>query len=313
MGKEISVVMATYYPVLEKCLFTLESVISQKNIDLELVIVDDGSADNLFCKIEGYLCENGFNRFKLIEHKENQGTVKNYFDGIKAASGKYVKLISPGDALFSEDTLSEWLDFINESGRRWSFAEAVFYLNEDGNKHIIEAPSLPRVVECYKNGIEETCRWNYVVLEDVALGAALLSERELLLQYLERFIGVSKYAEDVAFAAMMFDGILPAYFERKVIFYEYGTGVSTGEKKWIQKIKEDQRNAEKLIAAGEGGDELQNKMRQALIKVNSGSESQKKILRNLQKGGIGKVIKHRLNPRMSSVDIIGCGKWWDGI
>lgn len=307
---DISVIMATYNPSWDKCRFTLDSIIEQRNVNFELVITDDGSSENLFDRIDEYLKSKGFSNYRLVGNKTNQGTVKNYYSGILNANGKYLKLISPGDALFNETTLERWMNYLSESGKTWSFGNSVFISGGDKNE-VVEVPALPRIIDCYTHMKEDTCRWNYVVLEDVALGAAILCERQIFAKYLEMFVGTVLYAEDVAFSAMMFYGYLPAYYDDTVMFYEYGSGVSTGEKKWLDRIHNDWRMAERIIVSAEDCDELQAKMKKALLAVNSGSDTKKKIRRNLQKGGIKKVIKHRLSPRMTVVDVSSCGKWWN--
>ena len=308
---EISVIMATYHPVWDKCLFTLESIIAQKNVDLELVITDDGSKENLFEKFASYLNEKGFTNYRLVSHEENQGTVKNYYDGISAAKGKYIKLISPGDALYSETTLEQWLSFLKKSGSVWSFAEATYYTTtEDNRRELLNVPVAPRLINCYLKGKHDQCRWNYVVLEDMPLGAAILCEREKLLEYIGNIVGLVKFAEDTSLSTMMYDGILPAYYSKSVVFYEFGIGVSTGNSKWRARFLEDMRNFETFLINRENKDAFQKKMTRALISINSGSTLKKKAMKALQKGGLRKVIKYRLHPRKSSTDVTGCGTWW---
>ena len=308
---EISVIMATYNPKWDKCVFTLDSVIAQQGVEFELIIVDDGSADNLFGRFAEYLESKGFFNYRLIEHKENQGTVRNYHDGISEAKGKYIKLISPGDALFSNTILSEWLKALKNSGLCWSFGNAVYYQYVENRPAVVRGPAFPRVIDCYYSHKDETCRWNYVVLEDVALGAALLCETELFLNYLKKFVGKSKFAEDVVLTALMYEGYMPLFYDFNVVFYEYGTGVSTGEKKWKDLIQVDLKNAELVIANLNRNDALQTKMSKALFSMNSGSQKRKRILKNFKKGGMKKVLKFRFDTRLSSDDISGCGTWWE--
>lgn len=309
---EVSVIMATYNPVWEKCVFTLDSVIGQKGVRLELIIVDDGSADNLFAGFAGYFESKGFTDYRLIDHKENQGTVKNYLDGISAAKGRYIKLISPGDALFSESSLAEWIRFLDESGKSWSFADAVYYGSFDGKAKINSTPLAPRVIDCYLEDDEPVCRWNYIVLEDLPLGAAILCDRSLFLEYLNIVTGKVIYSEDLSYMLMMFDGIVPAYYSKPCIFYEFGCGVSTSsDQKWRDRFLKDLREAELLIMNKENKDTLQVKISNALTKMNSGNNSKKRLVKNMQKGGFKKVVKFRFDPRMSSEDISGCGKWWN--
>ena len=149
------------------------------------------------------------------------------------------------------------------------------------------------------------------MLEDLALGAALLCERDVFLEYIEKLVNVVVYAEDLSFMLMMYDGIVPAYYPNTTVIYEFGCGVSTTvNKKWRDRFNQDQRNAEKLVIDEENKDDFQRKMSKALISMNSGGVKRKKIIKALQKGGMKKNIKYRLNPRLSSVDYSNCGNWW---
>lgn len=307
---DISIIMATYNPVWEKCAFTLESVIGQKNVDLELIVVDDGSTDNLFNKFEDYFINKGFRNYHLIDHSINQGTVKNYYDGVKAASGKYIKLISPGDALFNETTLYDWQRFLLDSGKHWSFSEAVYYSEVDNDSQIIKCPVAPRIIDCYEKNRVSECIWNYTVLEDIPLGAAILCDRDLFLEYLSQIVDIVVYSEDLSFVIVMYDGILPAYYSKPCIIYEFGCGVSTtGDEKWRRRFHNDQKNAELLIASRPTDSENQKKISLALQKINSGDEKKKRLLKNIQRGGLKKVLKYRLCPRMSSIDVSASGQW----
>ena len=308
---DVSVIMATYNPVWEKCVFTLDSIIGQIDVDLELIIVDDGSRETLFGKISEYLDRKGFTNYRLIDHKVNQGTVKNYRDGVAVAKGKYIKLISPGDAIFNQSTLSSWISFLDNSGRLWSFADAVYYLTEDNGIKICSLPTAPRIIDCYINDNTSICRWNYVVLEDLPLGAAILCDRLLFAEYLNCLIDSVVYSEDLSYMLMMYDGIIPAYYSTVCVFYEFGCGVSTTNNGiWRTRFQNDVKNAELLIVNKPNKDELQKKISDVLMLINSGGIGKKRILKNLQKGGLKKVFKYRFNPRLSSVDIFGCGEWW---
>ncbi len=307
---DISVIMATYKPVWENCVFTLDSIIGQKDVHIELVITDDGSENNLFDRFESYFAEKGFDNYSLISHDENQGTLKNYYDGLCAAKGEYVKLISPGDALFSEKTLSMWLNFLKNSGRLWSFGEAVYYSTENNDKKAIQAPAIPQFIDCYLHDNHEKCRWNYVVLEDIALGAAILCEKAVFLNYLKPFWDKVKYAEDVAMVAMMYDNILPAFFNQNVMLYEYGSGVSTGSRRWKSRIEQDTSIARTLLIEKKGKDDFQKKMSKSLSRVHSTNGRKKKTQKLFLKGGFWKVVSYRMCPRKSTIDCSGSGSWW---
>jgi glycosyltransferase involved in cell wall biosynthesis len=307
---DISIIMATYNPVWENCIFTLDSILGQKDVHIELVITDDGSENNLFDRFESYFSEKGFNDYSLICHDKNQGTLKNYYDGLRVAKGEYVKLISPGDALFCEKTLNMWLSFLKKSDRSWSFGEAVYYSTENGDRKPVQAPAIPQFIDCYLSDDQKRCRWNYVVLEDVALGAAILCEKAVFMNYLKLFEDKVKYAEDVAMVAMMYDGILPAYFNQNVMLYEYGSGVSTGSRRWKSRIEKDTSIARTLLIERSDKDTFQTKMSKSLSRIHSNDGQRKKIQKLFVKGGFRKVASYRICPRKSAIDCSGSGIWW---
>lgn len=308
---DVSVIMATFNPVWNKCIFTLKSIIKQKNIKLELIVVDDGSSDALFDKYRYFFEVNNFSDFILIGHETNQGTVRNYYKGLQEASGKYIKLISPGDALYNENTLSDWVDRLEESGRRWSFAESVYYSEINNSVKLIKGKAAPRLIECYKKDAFDVCRWNYVVLEDIPLGASILCDRLLFSEYLVEIIDKVIYAEDLTFMLIMYDGIRPYYYPESCIIYEFGRGVSTSvEKKWQGLFRADLASAEHIITKMTSVDDFQVKIKKSLLNMLSGSEKRKRIIKNTRKGGLKKVLRYRMCPRMTSCNITAIGSWW---
>ena len=80
--------MATYNPSWDKCVFTLDSILRQKDITFELIVTDDGSKTNQFEKFTDYFESKGFEDYQMACHEVNNGTVKNFYDGIKIAKGK---------------------------------------------------------------------------------------------------------------------------------------------------------------------------------------------------------------------------------
>ena len=40
-SSDVTVIMATYNPVWEKCVFTIDSIIGQKDTSIELIVVDE--------------------------------------------------------------------------------------------------------------------------------------------------------------------------------------------------------------------------------------------------------------------------------
>ena len=58
-----SVIVACYNPILSKVIFTLKTILQQDTKDIEIILVDDGSKDNLFKEVEQYLVQNDFRKY----------------------------------------------------------------------------------------------------------------------------------------------------------------------------------------------------------------------------------------------------------
>ena len=117
---QISVVVATYNPDVNKLNRTLKQICRQENVSFEVIITDDASSKKDFSHLGEFFKNNGFENFKILEHNENVGTVKNCLSALNEAKGKYVFITSPGDILFDKNTLSDFYNF-------YSYLEKTYY------------------------------------------------------------------------------------------------------------------------------------------------------------------------------------------
>ncbi len=292
---DVSVVVASYYPSWEKMKFTLDSILMQTGVNIQIIISDDGSDDNLFDEIQTYMQENHFDNYKLVGDGINHGTVINIYNGICEANGRYSKFISPGDALNGKDTLGKWLKALEESGKRWSFCDAVYFGDVRDLKPVI-ASANPQIIDCYQRNDDRSCRWNYLVLNDLALGACTLGQTDLLKECLSEIVGKVKYAEDNIYRLMMYRNIVPMYYEHNSVLYEYGTGVSTSANdKWTKLLLADSNETDKVMFSDENRDEFQDKIYRAYEKRKA--ESKISQLNLGAKGRLKIMLKRNLFPR----------------
>lgn len=77
---------------------TLESVLSQKFVDFEIVIADDKSTDRTISILKGF----NDPRIRLIENEQNLGLGRNWHRVLSCARGEYVKLLGDDDLLYPE-------------------------------------------------------------------------------------------------------------------------------------------------------------------------------------------------------------------
>lgn len=90
----ISVVIPIYNveKYLEKC---VRSVLAQKGIEKEIILVDDGSTDN-----SRVLCDHLSNKYSdniRVIHKDNEGVSRARNDGIEAALGDWIAFVDADD------------------------------------------------------------------------------------------------------------------------------------------------------------------------------------------------------------------------
>jgi glycosyltransferase involved in cell wall biosynthesis len=99
---------------------TLRSVLWQRDVDLEVVVVDDGSTDDTAEVVAGI----GDPRVRLVRHPSPQGVSAARNRGIAAASGAWVAFCDDDD-LWAPDKLARQLQATRRSGRAWVYAGEV--------------------------------------------------------------------------------------------------------------------------------------------------------------------------------------------
>ena len=109
---KISIIMPIFNTG-EQLYKTLMSVLSQKERDYEVIMVDDGSKDKLTLEIEQTFARFD-SRFKLFVQESNKGPAISRNIGIQHANGKYVIFLDSDD-LFCDDMLEEMASTLESS------------------------------------------------------------------------------------------------------------------------------------------------------------------------------------------------------
>ena len=266
---EVTVLVLTFNPNKDAMFLTLDSIICQEDVELEIVIADDGSVDNLYNEIKHYFNEKGFCNWRMIRNEINKGTVINLYSGLMISEGYYIKTISPGDALCGVKVLREWIDFNYRNKIAWSFSDAYYYKMENNKKKLLKLDPHPNNIKPYLKRDDNQCRWNYVVLDDIALGATILCQWKLLVSYIERILYKVVFAEDNVFRLMMFDGIVGGYYPTETIWYEHGTGISTSKNQtWYNRLQNDWEVTDSIMLEKDSFDKYQQNMIRAFTYKN---------------------------------------------
>ncbi len=237
----VSVIVPTYNSKWDKIKVTLDSIIVQKSSPFEVIIVDDGSRISSSDLIDSYLISQRFSNYKLINNKKNNGTIKNIISAMKYANGKYIKLLAPGDLLVGKTLLDDWCNKLEQSGRKWSFGNALFSNNTtEVPISLFTHQDNPRDITPYLTGDNRTARYNCVIKMDKPNGTTTLFEKQFADPYLIKLSKIITYAEDFIYVLFMLDEHMPYYYNHNVTVYEWGEGISSSNNCfWTQKMHEE--------------------------------------------------------------------------
>ena len=115
---DVSVIIPTHNRrnLLELC---LRGVLWQRNVDFEVIVVDDGSTDDTPRMLQAY-----GDRIRVVRHERAQGVSGARNRGIAEARGTWVAFLDDDD-LWAAEKLELQLEALRRTGRRWAYTGAV--------------------------------------------------------------------------------------------------------------------------------------------------------------------------------------------
>jgi len=240
---DISVVVTTYNQDERALTLTLNSILQQNCTSFEIIVADDCSKVDPSPFIQRYFRKKEFENYTIVRASENIGTVANVAQGISAATGRIVKPLSPGDALFGPSTLSDIVRCCGEQGVKLGFGGIISYL-PDGSFSPYNAP---QVLDLYTSSRQDSSNvlCSHILKTDWIPGCSLFYERDLMLPYLHELTDRAhvRYCEDLACPLCAADDIRIGYLGKPVIWYEMGTGISTsGGNASVRRMYTDHHN-----------------------------------------------------------------------
>ena len=123
----VSVIMPTYNDRnwIES---SIESVLRQKKVEIQLIIVDDGSTDGT-----AELLDKINNPLVTVIHKKNEGQLNAIYSSLKYIKGDYVTILHSDDEFLDEYSLLRNVEIINKFKADGLNADLV-KINENGTK-----------------------------------------------------------------------------------------------------------------------------------------------------------------------------------
>ena len=157
MQEKVSIIVPVYNAAnyIEQ---TIQSVLAQDYENWELILVENGSADDSVAKIQAFDDE----RIRLIIMDGNAGAANARNEGMRQATGTYVGYVDADD-LWRPDKLSRQIAFMNEKSAAFAFTGYEF-----GDENAHPTGKIVRVPETlsYKQALSNTTIFTSTVLFD---------------------------------------------------------------------------------------------------------------------------------------------------
>lgn len=137
---------------------TIKSIINQTYKNIELIVVDDGSKDNTWAKIQEMEseCKDRFVNVH-IETKQNEGTCKTFNRLLNLSNGEYVYIIASDD-LAKPEAIEKEFNFLNKNPNYALCVGNNEYINSEG-KRIYQKQDLQ-----YTTNIEDAAFYTFADL-----------------------------------------------------------------------------------------------------------------------------------------------------
>src|SRR6266568_484853 len=120
MGRLVTVVLITWNsaPYLRRC---LDGIAGQTHRDLELIHVDNASADESVARVR-----ERFSDCKQIVNAENRGFAAAANQAIRVARGEFIALCNP-DAFLTSDYIAKIVDALDRAGEKFGAATGMLF------------------------------------------------------------------------------------------------------------------------------------------------------------------------------------------
>ncbi len=118
-ARDVSVIVPTH-DRRERLRLALRSALAQRDVDLEVIVVDDGSSDGTGALVDGL----GDPRVRLVRNDVALGESRARNRGISEAGGAWVAFLDDDD-LWAPDKLASQLEALRRTGRAWAYGGEV--------------------------------------------------------------------------------------------------------------------------------------------------------------------------------------------
>jgi len=217
--KKVSVIVPCYNSenYLNKC---VDSILKQTLLDIEIILVNDGSSDNTLSIMKEY--EKKFNNIIIVDLKKNKGLGNARNKGLKKATGEYISFVDSDD-------------YIDKEMLEELYSKAL----EDGSD-IVECDFLWEYPDKVKSDIGKNYKPGKQMLIDVRVMACNKLYKHDFLNKIKPEFAVGLRYEDILFTYQYTPYVEKVSFVRKP-FYHYvqrSTSLANHQTKKVSDIYE---------------------------------------------------------------------------
>ena len=144
----------------------LDSALEQEEVNLEVIIINDCSPDQIDTVLEPYLEDD---RIRYVHNEKNLGVAQTRNKGVSLAKGEYVAFLDADD-WWSRDKLKRQISLLNETGDVLC-ATARELFDEQGN-------SMGKVIP-----VKETIAYQRILYHNMINCSSVVLKREIALEF----------------------------------------------------------------------------------------------------------------------------------
>lgn len=131
MNPKVSIILPTYNGA-KFIANSMESVAGQTFNDWELIVIDDGSTDDMSRIVSELAAKDS--RIKYFKNDKNLGIQKSLNRGIKEAGGEYIARIDDDDVWADKDKLKKQVEFLENNRDYVLVGTGTIVVDEDDNE-----------------------------------------------------------------------------------------------------------------------------------------------------------------------------------
>jgi len=222
----VSVIIATFNPIWDDLKATLISIVKQIDVHFEIIIADDGSKNNIKREVDTFFDILEFSDYKYIYSNVNRGTVINFLSAVEKCDGKYIKIIGQDDLLHSRDTLKHLYLYAMKNQLVGIAGNIQCFKKVEQEIYLVSHRAQPQNIKMFRD--KEEIKLQTIICEDYINGASVFYERNVFEKYLKLIEHKILLCEDMIFRLMVLDECELGFYDKPVIYYRVGTGISSG-------------------------------------------------------------------------------------